>query len=70
MDEHLAHQQAPEKRFGNTIDLDAEIEELLIFHCLHDDDCDDIDPHLYEMHVNDDDGVPLATSKMLRVNAQ
>ena len=41
-----------------------------MFHCLHDGDCDDIDLHLYEMHVNDDGGVPLATPKMLRVDAQ
>ena len=70
MDEHSAHEQASKTLFGNTMDLDDEIEELLMFHCLHDDDCDDIDLHLYEMHVNDDDGVPLATPKMLRVDAQ
>ena len=70
MDEHSAHKQAPKNLFGNTMDLDDEIEELLMFHCLHDDVCDDIDLHLYEMHVNDDDGVPLATPKMLRVDAQ
>ena len=50
--------------------FDEEIEELPMFHCLHDDDCDDIDLHLYEMHVDDDDGVPRATPKMLRVDAQ
>ena len=70
MDEHSAHQQAPKYLFGNTMDFDEEIEELLMFHCLHDDDCDDIDLHLYETHVNDDDGVPLATPKTLRVDAQ
>ena len=32
--------------------------------------CNNIDLHLYEMPVNDDDGVPLATPKMLRVDAQ
>ena len=52
------------------MDLDDEVEELLMFHCLHDDDCDDIDLHLYELHVNDDDGVPLATPEVLRVDAQ
>ena len=41
-----------------------------MFHCLHDDDCENIDLHLYEMHVNNDDGVALATPKMLRVDAQ
>jgi hypothetical protein len=70
MDEHSAHKQASKNLFGNTMDLDDEIEELLMFHCLHDDDCDGIDLHLYEMHVNDDDGVPLATPKMLRIDAQ
>ena len=70
MEEHSAHEQASKNLFGNTMNLDDEIEELLMFYCLHDDDCDDIDPHLYEMHVNDDDGVPLATPKMLRVDAQ
>ena len=32
-----------------------------MFHYLHDDDCENIDLHLYKMHVNDDDGVTLAT---------
>ena len=70
MDEHSAHQQAPKTLFGNTMEFEVKIEKLLMFHCLHDDDCHDIDLHLYEMHVNDDDGVPLATAKMLRVDAQ
>ena len=65
MDEHSANKQSSANVFGNTMDLDEEIEEQLMFHCLHDDDCDNIDLHLYEMHVNDDDGVPLATPKML-----
>ena len=41
-----------------------------MFHCLHDDDFENIDLHLYGTHVNDDDGVPLATPKMLRADAQ
>ena len=70
MDNHSAHEKVSKKLFGSTMDLDEEIEELLMFHCLHDDDCETIDLHLYEMHVNDDAGVPLATPKMLQVDAQ
>ena len=32
MDEHPAHEKAPKPLFGNTMDLDDEIEELLMFH--------------------------------------
>ena len=45
MDEHAAHEQASKNLFGNTMDFDGEIEELLMFNCLHDDDCNDIDLH-------------------------
>ena len=70
MDNHSTPEQTPENLFGDTTDFDREIEELLMFHCLHDGDCENIDLHLYEMHVNDDEVMPLATPKMLRVDAQ
>ena len=55
--------------FGNTTDYDEETEDLLMFHCLQ-GDYHDIDLHLYELHLNGDDGVQLATPKKLRVDEQ
>ena len=42
---------------------------MLMFNCLH-GDYHDIDLHLYELHLNGDDGVQLATPKMLKVDEQ
>ena len=55
--------------FGGTTDYDEEIEELLMFHCYH-GDTDDIDLHLYEVQSMDEEGIKLATPKMLRVDSQ
>ena len=54
---------ASEQLFGNTTDYDEETEDLLMFHCLH-ADYHGIDLHLYE-HLNDNDGVQLATPEIL-----
>ena len=60
---------AAEQLFGNTTDYDEEIKDLLMFNCLH-GDYHDIDLHLYELHLNGDDGVQLATPKLLKVDEQ
>ena len=53
---------AAEQLFGNTTDYDEEIEEILMFNCLH-GNYDDIDLNLYELHLNGDGGTQLATPK-------
>ena len=60
---------AAEQLFGNTTDYDEEIEEMLMFNCLH-GDYHDIDLRLYELHLNNDDGAQLATPKMIKVDEQ
>ena len=60
---------AAEQLFGNTTDYDEEIEEMLVFKCLH-GDYHDIGLHLYELHPNGDDGAHLATRKILKVDEQ
>ena len=59
--------QASSLTFRRPADYDEEIEDLLMFHCL-DGDYHDIDLHLYELHLNDDDDLQLATPTMLRVD--
>ena len=67
MSETATPSNAAEQLFGNTTDYDEEIEEMLMFNCLH-GDYDDIDLHLYELHLNGDDGAQLATPEMLKVD--
>ena len=67
MSETATPSNAAEQLFGNTTDYDEEIEDLLMSHCLH-NDYHDIDLHLYESHHNGDDGVQLATPKILKVD--
>ena len=69
MSEAANPSNAAEQLFGNTTDYDEEIEEMLIFNCLH-GDYHDTDLHLYELHLNGDDGAQLATPKMLKVDEQ
>ena len=69
MSEAANPSNAAEQLFGNTTDYDEEIEEMLMFNC-HDGDYHDIDLHLYELHLNGDDGAQLATPKMLKVDEQ
>jgi hypothetical protein len=67
MGETATPSNAAEQLFGNTADYDEEIEEMLMFNCLH-GDYQDIDLHLYELQLNGDDGAQLATPKMLKVD--
>ena len=60
MSETATPSNAAEQLFGNTTDYDEEIEEMLMFNCLH-GDYQDIDLPLYELHLNGDDGAQLAT---------
>ena len=53
MGETATPSNAAERLFGNTTDYDEEIEEMLMFNCLH-GDYHDIDLHLYELHLNGD----------------
>ena len=69
MSEAANPSNAAEQLFGNTTDYDEEIEEMLMFNCPH-GDYHDIDLHLYELHLNGDDGAQLATPKMLKVDEQ
>ena len=54
MSETETPSNAAERLFGNTTDYDEDIDDLLMFNCLH-GDYHDID------HLNGDDGVQLAT---------
>ena len=69
MSETATQSNAAEQLFGNTTGYDEEIEDLLMFNCLH-GDYHDIDLHLYELHLNGSDGVQLATPKMRKVDEQ
>ena len=69
MSETATPWNAAEQLFGNTTDYDEEIKDLLMFNCLH-GDYYDIDLHLYELQLNGNDGVQLATPKMLKVDEQ
>ena len=55
MSEAATPSNAAEQLFSNTADYDEEIEEIIMLHCLH-GNYDDIDLHLYELHLNGDDG--------------
>ena len=69
MSEAANPSNAAKQQFGNTTDYAEEIEEMLMFNCLH-GDYHDIDLHLYELHLNGDDGAQLATPQMLKVDEQ
>ena len=69
MSETATPSNAAEQLFGNTTDCGEEIEDLLMFNCLH-GDYHDIDLHLYELQLNGSDDVQLATSEMLKVDEQ
>ena len=69
MSEKATPSNATEQLFGNTTNYDEGIEDLLMFNCLH-GDYRDIDLHLYELHLSGDDGVQLATPKIIKVDEQ
>ena len=69
MSETATPSNEAEQLFGNTTDYDEEIEDLLMPNRLH-GDYHDIDLHLYELQLNDNDSVQLATPKVLKVDEQ
>ena len=69
MSEKASPSNATEQPFGNTTDYDKEMECLLMFICLH-GDYHDINLPLYELHLNGDGGVQLATPNMFKVDEQ